>query len=104
LLKDVFHAAGRGRDFDPASIPDGVAQAMRSFTEALQVINGTVPEEEPAVTEPGSDEEAGATPVVPEPEPTVPAAKEGVAAVEEAAPVPTPTITIQIGIVIDFAA
>lgn len=83
-LKDVFHAAGRGRDFDPAGIPDGVAAAMRSFTEALQAINGTVPEEEPAVTVP---ETGRAEPVTPVPDTG-----------------DTTPITVRIGIVIDFAA
>lgn len=84
-LKDVFHDAGRGRDFDPASISDGVAEAMGSFTEALQEINGTAPEE--------------GTPVVP-----VPEGEEEVPTVPQDIGTTTRSITIQIGIVIDFAA
>ena len=40
-VQAAFKDAGRGGAFDAAAVPEGVRQAMISFTEKLRALNGT---------------------------------------------------------------
>jgi hypothetical protein len=51
-VQGAFKDAGQGHEFDAAAVPEGLRQAMVSFTETLRTLNGTVasPVKEPAGT------------------------------------------------------
>ncbi len=45
-LKDAFHGAGRGGDFDRSLILSGIGEAVTSLTEGLRALRGAEPEVE----------------------------------------------------------
>ena len=53
-VQSAFKDAGQGGGFDAAAVPEGLRQAMISFTETLRALNGTggrpapIPVEDPA--------------------------------------------------------
>jgi transcription elongation GreA/GreB family factor len=51
-VQGAFKDAGQGNQFDAAAVPEGLRQAMISFTETLRTLNGTVgsPVKEPGGT------------------------------------------------------
>jgi hypothetical protein len=53
-LSEAFHAAGRGRDFDPARLLSGVSEAVVGMTGALRLLLAT--DEPPAPDEIGGVE------------------------------------------------
>lgn len=52
-VQSAFNDAGRGGSFDAAAVPEGLRQAMISFTDKLRTLNGTV--ESPLPTMPVDD-------------------------------------------------
>ncbi len=76
-MRSAFKDAGRGHDFHGGSIPDGLAQAMASFTAALRAINGTeapveTPAARPVADAPAASEPTGDTAKLPTPAVTGP--------------------------------
>ena len=67
-LRTAFHDAGRGHDFDPAALLDGVQQALSTLADRLGALVGGTPQTPPAEPVPVVEP----TPVV-EPEPERPA-------------------------------
>jgi hypothetical protein len=41
-VQGAFKDAGQGNEFDAAAVPEGLRQAMISFTETLRTLNGPV--------------------------------------------------------------
>ncbi|MFO7608871.1 MAG: hypothetical protein R6X35_06700 [Candidatus Krumholzibacteriia bacterium] len=60
-VQAVFHTAGKGGDFDAATVPAGLGEAMAAFTAALRELNGT-PAEDPAVAAPTPEQAPGKLP------------------------------------------
>jgi hypothetical protein len=52
-VQGAFKDAGQGGSFDAAAVPEGLRQAMVSFTDKLRTLNGTV--ESPLPTLPVDD-------------------------------------------------
>ena len=52
-VQGAFKDAGRGGSFEAAAVPEGLRQAMISFTDKLRTLNGTV--ESPLPTMPVDD-------------------------------------------------
>lgn len=64
-VQSAFQEAGRGGAFDATRVPEGLRQALVSFTEALQVINGTEASTGGAASGPPGDTPAGIPAIAP---------------------------------------